>query len=74
MPSLVLGKFQQKDVLTQKPFDLGTFRHGIFLHLNILAHGFFGTLQSNMDVLAQTFWHLCYCAKMSTIDSFLLYN
>ena len=41
------------------------FWHGIFWHLNILAHGYFGTLQSNNDVSALTFWHLCYCAKMS---------
>ena len=42
-----------------------TFRQGIFWHLNILAHGYFGTFQSNMDVLTQTFWHLCYCAENS---------
>ena len=42
-----------------------TFWQGIFRHLNISAHGYFCTLQSNMDVLAQTFLHLCYCAKMS---------
>ena len=41
------------------------FRHGIFWHLNISTHGYFGTLQSNMDVLAQTFRHLCYFTKMS---------
>ena len=44
---------------------LWMFWHGIFWHLNILAHGYFGTLQSNNDVSALTFWHLCYCAKMS---------
>ena len=58
-------------------FNRGTFQHGEILarwifgtmnfqHRNIsAAHGYFGTLQSNMDVSAQTFWHLCYCAKMS---------
>ena len=40
-----------------------SFRHGIFQHLNISAHGYFSTLQSNMDVLAQTFRHLCHCAE-----------
>ena len=41
------------------------FWHGIFWHLNILAHGYFGTLQSSMDIYSQTFRHLCYCAEMS---------
>ena len=36
-----------------------------FRHLHISAHGYFGTLQSNMDISAQTFRHLCYCAEMS---------
>ena len=55
-----MGNFWHKEFLA--PWTL---KHGIFRHLNILAHGYFGTLQSNMDVLPQTFWHLCYCAEMS---------
>ena len=57
--------------LVQGLFGTGTFWHKeflapwIFRHLNILTHVYFGTLQSNMDVLAQTFWHLCYCTEMS---------
>ena len=45
------GTFWQKEFLAQ-----WTFRHGIFWHLNISAHGYFGTLQSNMDILAQICW------------------
>ena len=67
------------------PFWHGTFwqksfRHEDFLapwtfrHLNISAHGYFGTLQSNMDISAQTFRHLCYCAKMSMCPKFLVPN
>ena len=70
------GHFVSMDVLTQGHFGMGTFWnkeflapwtfwHGIFRHLNILAHGYFGTLQSNIDISAQTCWHLSYCAKMS---------
>jgi hypothetical protein len=54
------GSFQQKDILAQKRFSKGKFRH-----LNISAYGYFGTLQSNIDILAQTFCHLCYCAEIS---------
>ena len=68
--------FQHQNISTWGIFGTGNFRHeefsapehfgtGIFWHLNISAHGYFGTLQSNMDFSAQTFWHLCYCAKMS---------
>ena len=42
-----------------------TFWHRIFWHLYISAHRYFGTFESNMDISAHTFWHLCYCAKMS---------
>ena len=68
------GHFVSMDIWTQGLFGMGTFwhkelsgpwtfQHRIFRLLNILAHGYFSTLQSNMDVSAQPFWHLCYCAK-----------
>ena len=64
------------DISSQGLFGMGTFwykefsapwmfRHGMFQHLNILAHGYFGTFQSNLDISSQTFRHLCYCAEMS---------
>ena len=56
--------FRHGDILAQGIF-VTMDRHGIFWHLNILTHGYFGTLKSNMDVLEQTFRHLCYCAEMS---------
>ena len=81
MPCSALRTFRQINFSTPERFDMGHFRHGefwheefsapehfgtgIFRHLNISAHGYFGTLQSNMDVSAQTFRHLCYCAEMS---------
>ena len=56
--------FRHGDILAQGIF-VTMDRHGIFWHLNILTHGYFGTLKSNMDVLEQTFRHLCYFAEMS---------
>ena len=68
--------FQHRNVSTLGIFGMENFRHkefsalehfgtGIFRHLNILEQGYFGTLQSNVDVLVQTVRYLCYCAEMS---------
>ena len=59
------GLFSTGNFWCEEFLALWTFQRGIFCHLNISAHIYFGTLQSNMDVLAQTFWHLCYCEEMS---------
>ena len=62
---------QHRNVSTLGLFGAGNFRHKevlapwTFWQQKISAFGYFGTLQSNMDILAQTFRHLCYCAEMS---------
>ena len=47
---LVLWMFRQIDVTTRERFNIGTFWHDIFWHMNILTHGYFGTLQRNIDI------------------------
>ena len=50
----------------------------IFQHMDISALGNFGTMQSNMDVSAQTFWHrhfgicaeMCCCAETSILPKY----
>ena len=71
----VHGHFVFMDVSTQGLFDRETFwhkeflapwtfGHRIFWYLNILAYGYFPTWQSNMNISAQKFVHLCYSAEM----------
>ena len=56
---------QHRNVSTLGLFGAGNFRHKevlapwTFWQQKISAFGYFGTLQSNMDILAQTFRHLC---------------
>ena len=63
--------YRHMDISSQGLFGMGTFWHKelsgpwIFRLLNVLAHGYFSTLQSNMDIWAQTFGHLCYCGEIS---------
>ena len=52
--------FRYMDVTT-----LGNFGIRIFRHMDVLAHVHFGTVQSNLDILAQTFRQRCLCSKIS---------
>ena len=45
--------FWHREFSTGELFGAGTFQHG-----DITALGNFDTIQSNIDILAQTFWHL----------------
>ena len=69
---IITGSFWHGDFSALWTFQYRTFclRHGDFLalgyfctgtlrHGDITPLGNFGTIQSNMDISAQTFWHLC---------------
>ena len=44
----------------------GCFNTRTFRHRDILAQGIFSTMEIlPQTISAQTFWHLCYCAKIS---------
>jgi hypothetical protein len=45
---------------------MGTFWRKEFRHHGHFGKASFGTLQSNMEILAHKFWHLCYCVEIST--------
>ena len=60
MDFLAWGHFGARNFRYHGCFSMGHFGTWTFWDM----HGYFGTLQSNMDILAQTFWHLCYYARM----------
>ena len=61
-----LRTYQHVDILSPWMFRQRDFSaQGHFGKRNFLHQGHFGTLQSNMDVTAQTFRLLNYCAEMS---------
>ena len=54
-------RFQHENIFLWHHRGLGT---GTFWLKDISAHVHFGIVQSNIDILAQTFRHGCPCAKM----------
>ena len=77
--------FNHRDFSSWGNFGRRRFRHGytsvpwtfqhsfrIFWKMDILAHIHFGTMQSNIDISAQTFWPGCPCAETSMCQNILV--
>ena len=65
----VWGWFGTKNFWHYGCFSMEYFGNWTFWHMDILA-----PCKSNMDVSAQTFWHLCYCTQMSMCQKVFVPN